>query len=148
MNKQLLEQHKNDYLLFSEGSFIAVKNLDSDGALQLADAAALLEPKNVLTHVCYGYYYLCKLELEKAKKFFNQALEVDPENETAKTLLGVTLSMIPNETENAEKTLMSMAKSKDNDVKALAEAGVGFIHEIVSPPTPAQIMKAKERKNK
>lgn len=146
MNKQLIEEHKNDYLLFAEGSFIAVKNLDSDGALEMADAAALLDPKNVLSFVCYGYYYLCKLDLEKAKGYFNKALEVEPDNETAKTLLGITISMIPNQAQDAEKQLESLANSSDENIKELSKAGLDFIHTVVSPPTPEQIMKAKNRK--
>lgn len=141
--KNHLESYKDDFYLFLEGGFLAIKEMDEDSARKLFDTAKLLQPKNPLVYVGYAYIHLCKLELTKAEELVRKALEFESENETAKSLLGVILSMSQKKLPEGEKILNeAVSRSNTKEVKNMANAALEFIDKLVkkdaSPLTPSK----------
>jgi hypothetical protein len=95
--------------------------------------------------------HLCKLELKQAATMFNRALEREPNNEMAKTFLGIVLSMTPNETAQGEKILTEMAMSGgDAGLKQLSNTAIDFVDKHIKTkqklPSPAEIQAPKKAK--
>jgi lipopolysaccharide biosynthesis regulator YciM len=144
-----LEKYKDQFILFCEAGFIAVNQADEDAATKLFKASMLLNPKNVLPSIGMGYMHLCKLELKQACKLFEEVLAKEPSNEMAKTFLGLSLSLTPNEVTKGEKILEESAhKAHDPMVKNLAHTAIDFVEKFVKKsPTPMQNPKP-EKKNR
>ena len=143
-----LNKYKDHFIVMVEAGFIAVNLADEDSALKLFKAAALLDKENLLPKVGMGYLHLCKLELKQACKIFNEILEVDPNNDMAKTFLGLSMSLNPAEVAKGEKILEeSASKSRDPMVKTLATSAIEFVEKFVKKtPTPAQGEMKKEKR--
>ncbi len=135
-----LQTYKSDLLLFIEAGFIAVNQFDEDASSKLFKAAALLDPTNALPEIGVGYTHLCKLELKQACKLFSELLEKDPNNEMARTLLGLSYALNPTETTKGEKLLEEAVRSaKDPMIKNLSASALDFVHRFVKKtPTPLQ----------
>ena len=135
-----LQQYKDHFILLAEAGFIAINQADEDAAIKLFKAAELLDPKNVLPKIGFGYMHLCKLELKQAAKSFEAILEHDPHNEMARTFLGLSLSLNPAECAKGEKVLEeSLKAAKDPAVKGLAKSSLEFVEKFVKKsPSPAQ----------
>lgn len=138
-----LQKFKEDFILFSEAGFIAINQSDEDAAVKLFKAAALLKPENTLPKVGLGYMHLCKLELKAACKAFEEVLAIEPNNEMARTFLGLAMALTPTEVSKGEKLLAESAKkSHDPMLKGLAETAIAFVEKFVKKgPTPTQGMK-------
>jgi predicted Zn-dependent protease len=123
-----MEEYEKDFLLFLECGFIAVSQLDDFSARDLFAAAKLLHPENTLLTIADGYVHFTKMQLEEAAKSFEAVLKKEPNNEMAKTFLGLTLSLIPKSMEKGEKMLKETgAHSHDPAVKKLTEDSVAFV---------------------
>ena len=134
-----LQQYKEDFILLVESGFIAVNQFDEDAAAKLFRAAELLDPSNSLPQLGMGYIHLCKLELKQASSIFSSLLLKDPQNDMAKALLGLSLSLNPAEVAKGEKTLEEAHHSKDPMVKNLAKNALEFVNKFVKKtPSPAQ----------
>ena len=147
-----LQQFKDHYILLAEAGFIAINQADEDAAIKLFKAAGLLDPQNFLPKLGMGYMHLCKLELKQAAKVFEGLLHEDPDNEMAKTFLGLSLSLNPAEVVKGEKVLEeSLHAAKDPMVKDLAKSALEFVEKFVKKrPSPAagQTHEKKEKKGK
>ncbi|MBY0529680.1 MAG: SctF chaperone SctG [Rhabdochlamydiaceae bacterium] len=143
-----LQKYKEDYILLVEAGFIAVNQADEDSAVKLFKAAELLDPSNLLPKIGFGYIHLCKLELKQAAKVFEEILAKDPNNEMAKTFLGLSLSLNPTETAKGEKVLEESANSaKDPMIKNLAVTALDFVEKFVKKaPTPSQAQTTSKKK--
>jgi tetratricopeptide (TPR) repeat protein len=143
-----LQKYKEDYILLVEAGFIAVNQADEDSAVKLFKAAELLDPTNLLPKIGMGYIHLCKLELKQAAKIFEDLLAKEPNNEMAKTFLGLSLSLNPTETAKGEKVLEESAKSAhDPMIKNLAVTALEFVEKFVKKsPTPSQGEAASKKK--
>lgn len=135
-----LQKYKDHFILLAEAGFIAINQADEDAAVKLFKASELLDPQNVLPKVGMGYMHLCKLELKQAAKIFEEILAKHPDNEMAKTFLGLSLSLNPAEIVRGEKVLEESAqKCKDPAVKDLAKSALDFVEKFVKKaPSPAQ----------
>jgi tetratricopeptide (TPR) repeat protein len=132
-----------------ETGFIAVNQSDEDSALKLFKAAKLLDPKNILPDVGLGYLYLHKLDLKQACAMFEKVLEVEPENEMAKTLLGICMSLAPPSLKKGEKILDEMCKAHDPMIRQLSETAVSFVEQCIKKsPSPAETQKKARRRPK
>jgi tetratricopeptide (TPR) repeat protein len=132
------KKFKEDFLLFVEAGYIAVNQADEDAASKLFRAAELLDPKNLLPKLGFGYLHLHKLELKEACKRFKEVLDEDPDNEMAKTFLGLALSMQPNSIDKGEKMLEETCKSKDRGIKKLSNTAIDFVEKFIKKsPGPA-----------
>lgn len=141
---------KDQFLLLAEAGFIAINQADEDAAIKLFKASELLDPENVLPKIGMGYLHLCKLELKQAAKSFEDILAKDPNNEMARSFLGLSLALNPAELAKGEKVLEEAAKkAKDPMVKTLAESSLEFVEKFVKKaPSPAAgpIPTKKEKK--
>jgi tetratricopeptide (TPR) repeat protein len=136
------KKYKDDFILFAEAGFIAVNQADEDSALKLFKAAELLDPENILPVIGFGYLHLHKLELKQSVEYFEKALKKDPENDMAKALLGLAMSLAPNSIDKGEKILEQSKKSKDPMIKQLANTAIDFVERFVKK-TPGPAGKSK-----
>jgi tetratricopeptide (TPR) repeat protein len=132
------KKYKEDFLLLAEAGFIAVNQADEDAALKLFRAAELLNAKNILPKLGFGYLHLHKLELKQAVQCFEDVLAIDPHNDMAKAFMGLCLSMMPNSIEKGEKMLEQTLKSKDTEIKNLSSSAIDFVEKFIKKnPGPA-----------
>lgn len=143
-----LNKYKDHFIVMVEAGFIAVNQADEDSAKKLFKAAALLNPENLLCKVGMGYLHLCKLELKESCRIFNEILAKDPNNEMAKTFLGLSMSLNPAEVAKGEELLeQSEKETKDPSIKTLASSAREFVNKFVKKGTPpAQGGARKEKK--
>jgi len=146
MENDLLKNYNDDFFLLLEAGFIAINSADEDSAIKLFKAAEILRPENTFPKVGFGYMHLCKLELKQAIALFQDVLAAEPNNDMAKTFLGLCLSLLPNEFAKGEKTLESMARSDDSGIKKLANTALEFVEKFVKKtPGPAQPQQPKRK---
>lgn len=134
--------YKEDFLLLAEAGFIAVNQADEDAALKLFKAAELMEPKNILPKLGFGYLHLHKLELKQAVQCFQDVLKIDSHNEMAKAFMGLCLTMMPNSVTKGEKMLEETIKSKDPEIKNLSDSALDFVEKFIKK-TPGPASKSK-----
>lgn len=120
--ESLLDYFKEDYALFIEAGFVAVKQLDEIAARRLFKAAELLNPDNPASQLGLGYIALNKLEMAEATRIFEGILKKDPSHYLAQALLGICYMMSKTKRKKGEK-LVSEAKEKSDDpsIKHLAD---------------------------
>jgi hypothetical protein len=140
-----LSHFKEDFYLLLEAGFIAVNSADEDSAVKLFRASELLSPENTLPKIGFGYVHLCKLELKQACAIFRDVISKEPENEMAKTFLGICMSLMPTELTKGEKLLSEAAESsKDQGIKDLANTAINFVDTYVKKaPSPVDPQKKK-----
>ncbi|MBS0585513.1 MAG: SctF chaperone SctG [Verrucomicrobia bacterium] len=140
-----LSHFKEDFYLLLEAGFIAVNSADEDSAVKLFRASELLSPENTLPKIGFGYVHLCKLELKQASAIFRDVISKEPENEMAKTFLGICMSLMPTELAKGEKLLSEAAEnSKDQGIKDLANTAINFVDTYVKKaPSPVDPQKKK-----
>lgn len=130
-----LSKYDEDFFLFLEAGFIAINQADEDAAVKMFNACELLRPDNSLVQVGIGYLHLHKLELKNAIKCFEEVLAKEPDNEMAKTFLGIAFSLTPDQVTQGEKILEEAAKdSSDSDVKKVANTTLDFVEHFVKKP--------------
>ncbi|NGX33228.1 MAG: hypothetical protein K1060chlam4_01289 [Candidatus Anoxychlamydiales bacterium] len=140
----VLDEYKNDFLLFVEAGFIAINQTDEDSTIKLFKAAELLDKTNPLIKIGFGYLALHKLELKNAIASFEEVLKKDPKNDMAKTFLGIAISMTPKNMLKGEKLLEETLKSDDKEVKKLAAIALDFVDKFIKKePTPVEPKKKK-----
>ncbi len=145
MAKWNWKQCKEDFVLFVEAGFIAVNQADEDAALKLFKAAETLNPTHHLPKIGMGYLYLHMLDLKKACKMLEEALEIDPDNDMAKAMLGITMSLDPAMTAKAEKVLKEIRHSENKMVKELSGSALDFIDTFIKKePSPVQGQRKKK----
>ncbi len=138
-----LQQFQRDFVLFLEAGFIAVNQMDEISALSLFQASKMLNPGNVLPSVGMGYMHLCKMELKQAAKAFEEVLAEEPNNQMAKTFLGLVLALNPSEMTKGEKILTDAAqKSADPAAKKLASDALDFV-DVYLKKSPTSIAPSK-----
>ena len=141
-----VNQYKSDLILFLEAGFVAVNQMDEVTAKKLFAAALILDPQNSMPHVGIGYIHLQKLELAKAIAYFEKVLKDEPENQMARTFLGICFSMAPNKETEGEKILKETIKSDDPLIKRLSHDTLEFVEKFVKKAPPPGV--AKEAKSK
>jgi Flp pilus assembly protein TadD len=132
------EQSQKDFIVFAEAGFIAINQGDEEGAKHLFRAAQLLRPENTLPQIGLGYMHFLKLELRQASEIFAKITEIEPANEMAKALLGLSIALTPNEANKGEKILEETVKSQDPTIKTMSGTAIEFIEKYVKKnPHPA-----------
>jgi hypothetical protein len=135
-----LQKYQDDFVLLLESGFIAAGQTDEDAAVKLFRAAELLKPSHTLPKVGFGYLHLLKLELNQAAKRFEEVLKIEPGNEMARAMLGLSTALTVKEVDKGEKLLeQAMKKTDDDSIKAMASTAIEFIEKFVKKqPTPVQ----------
>ena len=147
MSKDILENYKDDFFLLLEAGFVAVNATDEDSAIKLFRAAELLRPESTFPKIGFGYMHLCKLELKQAITLFREVLTKEPENEMAKTFLGICMTLIPTELSAGERSLEELTQSNDSGIKKLASMAIEFAEKFVKKaPAPLDPKKTQPRK--
>ncbi len=144
-----LTSFQKDFILLLESGFIAVNQADENSAVKLFKAAQLLDNKNTLPIVGLGYLHLHKLELRQAVELFEKVLKQEPDNEMAKTFLGLCLTFTPQGLEKGEEILAEMKKSNDRMIHNLSITAMNFVDSFIKKePTPVEVKKKKNNKRK
>ena len=120
--ESLLDYFREDFALFIEAGFVAVKQLDEIAARRLFKSAELLHPDNPASQLGLGYIALHKLQVNEAAKIFEGILQKDKEHYLAQALLGICYMMTKNKMKQGEKLIMdAKAKSDNQTIKNLAD---------------------------
>jgi tetratricopeptide (TPR) repeat protein len=120
MDEFKLADFKDDFALFIEAGFIAVKQLDETSALRIFDAAQELNPDHSAPKIGIGYVALNKLEVKQATKIFTEVTEKEPTNWLAQTFLGICFLLTKPKRKKGEKLIQeAIEKSTDPTVKSL-----------------------------
>ncbi len=147
MSEDAFKNYKEDFFLLLEAGFIAVNAADEDSAVKLFKAAEVLRPESTFPKVGFGYMHLCKLELKQAVATFREILAKEPENEMAKTFLGICMTLIPTELSAGERSLEELTQSSDSGIKKLANMAIEFAEKFVKKaPAPLDPKKTQPRK--
>lgn len=120
--ESFLDFFNEDFSLFVEAGFIAVKQLDEIAARRLFKAAETLNPDNPAPQLGLGYIALNKLRISEATSVFEAILKRDPEHHLAQALLGVAYLLSQDKKKRGEE-LIKEAKEKCDDptIKNLAD---------------------------
>ena len=125
MNESILDDFKNDFALFIEAGFVAVKQLDEKAAKQLFGAAELLQPQSTAAQIGLGYISLNKLEVSNAMKIFQAVLEKEPENYLAQAFLGICYLLKKSTRKEGEELIEKTKKSsEDPTIQNLCEVSL------------------------
>lgn len=117
-----LAELKEDFALFIEAGFIAVKQLDEISALRIFDAAGVLNPDHSAPKIGIGYVALNKLEVKQATKIFTEVTEKEPENWLAQTFLGICFLLTKPKRKKGERLIReAMEKTADPTVRSLGQ---------------------------
>jgi Tfp pilus assembly protein PilF len=145
-----LHKFKEHFILLCEAGFIAVNQADEDAAIKLFKASELLNPKNSLPKIGLGYMHMMKLELKQACKMFEEVISHEPDNEMAKTFLGISYALTASEVSKGEQLLEKSAEKTHNPmIKNLAISALDFVEKFVKKaPTPVEMQKKQSEKEK
>lgn len=145
-----LQNFKDHFILLCEAGFVAVNQADEDAAAKLFKASALLDPQNTLPKLGQGYLHMMKLELKQAAMFFDEVIAKEPDNEMAKTFLGLSHVLTATDIVKGEQLLEGILKNgEDKQVKKLAETALDFVEQFVKKsPTPVETQQNKKTKPK
>ena len=138
-----LDFFKDDFALFIEAGFIAVKQLDEIAARRLFKAAEVLRPESSAPKLGLGYIELNKMRPQEASRLFESILEKEPTHSLAKALLGVSYLMTKDKKKQGE-VLINEAKKESDDptIQNLAEVSAQWMKKDVktsftTPFTPS-----------
>jgi hypothetical protein len=122
MTKGTIEDFQDDFALLIESGFIAVKQLDETSATRIFKAAQVLNKDSVAPKIGLGYIAMNKLEVKEATKIFEEVLRKEPENQLAKTFLGICFLLTKPKMEKGEELIKeAIAASDDETVKSLGK---------------------------
>lgn len=138
MNEEnILEFFNEDFSLFVEAGFIAVKQLDEIASRRLFKAAEILNPDSPASQLGLGYIALNKLRVTEASGIFEAILSKDPEHHLAKTLLGISYLLMQDKKKEGEQLILeTKEKCGDPTVRNLAEVCLDWLHKDLGSKAP------------
>jgi hypothetical protein len=126
--ENILSSFNDDYSLFIEAGFVAVKQLDEIAGRRLFKAAEILNPDNPASKLGIGYIALNKLQVTEASTIFESILNEDPSHHLAKALLGVSYLLTKDKKKKGEELILeAKAKSDDPTIKNLADTCLDWV---------------------
>ena len=138
----VLESFKDDYPLFIEAGFVAIKQRDEIAARRLFKAAEVLSPDNPSSKIGLGYIELNKLRVLQATEAFQEVVAKHPENYLAKALLGVAFVLTPDKRKEGEELLSEVgSKSEDPTIKNLSSVCLEWVKKDLGnkPVLPSRL---------
>lgn len=132
------KSYQKDWLLLLEAGFIAIGQMDESSASELFKAVETLRADKPISRIGSGFLYLHKLDVKSACKVFKEILEQDPQNDAAKAMLGVSLSLDPETLELGEHLLREVQQRKSPFAQSLIESATSFVDKFLKP-TPSPI---------
>ena len=141
----LLQEFKEDYALFIEAGFIAVKQLDEIAARRLFKTAELLNPDNPASQLGLGYIAVNKLQITEATKIFEDILKKDPEHHLAQALLGICFLLTKGKMKKGEKLLQdAKAATSDPTIKNLADVSLEWAEKDLKKKSASPLIPKKD----
>ena len=127
-----LDFFKEDFALFIEAGFIAVKQLDEIAARRLFKAAEVLRPESSAPKLGLGYIELNKMRPQEAARIFESILAKEPKHTLAKALLGISYLMAKDKKKQGE-ILIAEAKKESDDptIQNLADVSLQWMQKDV-----------------
>lgn len=127
MVSQQLDEFKEDFALFIEAGFVAVKQLDEKSAKQIFKAAAELSPNSVNPQIGLGYIALNKLDLKEADRIFEKVVAKEPENWLAVCFLGISYMLQKSKRKKGEELVQkALSASNDETIRNLAKISLDW----------------------
>jgi len=130
------KSYQNDWLLLLEAGFIAIDQMDETSASELFKAVETLRADKPVSRIGSGFLYLHKLDVNNACKVFKKILKEDPQNDVAKAMLGLALSLEPDTLEQGEHLLQEVHQRKSPFAKSLTDTAISFVGKFLKP-TPS-----------
>jgi lipopolysaccharide biosynthesis regulator YciM len=135
-DNEKLKVFKDDFALFIEAGFIAVKQLDETSASRIFNAAQLLNPTSCAPQIGLGYIALNKLEVKEATRIFEAVTEKEPENYLAQTFLGMCFLLTKPKRKKGEKLIReAMEKTDDETIKNLGTISLEWAEKDLTKHT-------------
>lgn len=135
-NKEKLSYFKDDFALFIEAGFIAVKQLDETSASRIFNAAQMLNPESSAPQIGLGYIALNKLEVKQASRIFEAVTESEPENHLAQVFLGMCYLLTKPKRKKGEKLIReAMEKTTDETIKNLGSISLEWADKDLTKRT-------------
>ena len=136
--ENLLTFFVEDYSLYVESGFVAVKQLDEVAARRLFKAAEILNPDNPASQLGLGYIALNRLRVVEAATIFEEILKKDPGHRLAQTLLGVAYLLSQDKKKRGEQLLLEAKEGCDDPtIKNLANVCLDWLQKDLGPkPLP------------
>ncbi|MCB1213428.1 MAG: SctF chaperone SctG [Chlamydiia bacterium] len=114
-----------DFVLFIEAGFLAIRQLDESSAKRLFFAAQELRPESVVPEIGFGYIALNKLEVKEAREIFEGVLKKEPTNQVAQSFLAIALLLTKSKREEGKEMINEiLAKTEDETVHQLSEVAL------------------------
>lgn len=150
-DESILDFFSDDYSLFIEAGFVAIKQSDEIAARRLFKAAEILNSENPASQVGLGYIALNKLQVTEAISIFEAILKKEPQHYLALALLGVSYLLTKDKRKKGEELIRdAQEKSDDPTIKNLAEVCMEWVSRDLSksnlPPLQASLAKADDVK--
>jgi len=136
--ERLLDYFLEDFALFIEAGFVAVKQLDEIAARRLFKAAETLNPESPAPQLGLGYIALNKLRIAEASSTFEEIVRKDPSHYLAKALLGVCYVLTRDRKKEGEDLILAAKKeSKDPTIENLSNVCLDWLKKDLSGKNPA-----------
>lgn len=133
MTSLLMNEFAEDFALFIEAGFVAVKQLDESSATRLFNAAQILRPESVVPKIGLGYIALNKLEMRTATQIFEEVVKAEPDNTLAQTFLGMCYVLNKAKRKQGEQLIQdAMGKTDDPTVKSLGAIALEWSEKDLS----------------
>ncbi len=132
-NADKLKDFQDDFALFIEAGFVAVKQLDETSATRIFNAAQLLNPESSAPKIGLGYIALNKLEVKEATRIFEGVTAQEPDNQLAQTFLGMCFLLTKPKRKKGEKIIReAMEKTTDETIKNLGSISLEWAEKDLS----------------
>lgn len=149
MESEKIHEFKDDFSLFIEAGFVAVKQLDEMSAKRLFEAAQLLNPHSTAPQIGLGYIALNKLQLKEASQIFETIVAKEPANHLAETFLGICYLLNKQKRKKGEKMIHeAMEKTTDQTIKNLGLISLEWAEKDLKQTTKAPFFASAENKEK
>ncbi len=132
-NDNPLDSFSEDFVLFIEAGFLAIKQADEDSAKKLFGAAKVLRPASVEPDIGLAYIQLNKLEIKEAFEGFCKVLEKDPENPYATSMKGISMMLQKEKRDEGKRIINQLIETaQDDSVKTLGKVALKWCEEDLS----------------
>jgi len=139
------QEFKEDFALFIEAGFVAVKQLDEVSAKRLFEAAQLLNPQSTAPQIGLGYIALNKLQTKEASQIYEAIIAKEPENYLAQIFLGIAYLLNKQKRKKGEKMIKdAMAKTTDPTIKNLGLISMEWADKDLKKNTKAPFFAVKQ----
>jgi Tfp pilus assembly protein PilF len=131
--QEFIEELKNeDFALLIEAGFVAVKQSDEKGSLQIFNAAQALHPDSTAPQIGIGFVALNKLDTKEATPIFESVLQKEPENYLAQTFLGICYLLTEGKRRKGEKMIQeAVEKTTDQTIKNLGAISLSWAEKDI-----------------